>query len=454
MSSLKTTLICAKCSNTFKNPKILPCLDLVCDVCLEDLLSTISPNPSGYKKDVQCPSCKLTISVPLRAEELVSDVYTTRLIEVLSDKANLQCQNCCTDASVYAICSVCRLLLCKACTEAHRRAVKTQEHEVLLVEKIRSFAGNTPTVLFEKDESCSIHPTKLLNHYCQREGELICEECASGKHANHDPIKIDDALLEDEKMRLKDVLPGIQQSISELEKMVDSVKLKRDQGKSRRTENLRKLDEACHLLQETLDRRKEQLQEYICSDADRIDTELQVQEHGLVSLLAQLKKCHSFTENKIQYGVRQDVLAMKVPILERSNQLRAKMDKEPSKPVTEEQMPINFSGIGSIHKVLSQAGTFVCPHNCVVRNFSARVPINEAHSFQVLLRDANKNEVSNNLEQLDIQVQYYNTTRHTITPKIKEKSNGCCKVSYTPSIGGEHTVSISIGNQPIPGSPF
>ena len=145
---------------------------------------------------------------------------------------------------------------------------------------------------------------------------------------------------------------------------------------------------------------------------------------------------------------------MKVPILERNNQLRAKTDKEPSKLITEEQIPISFSGIGSIHKVLSQAGTFVCPHNCVVRNFSARVTINKAHSFQVLLRDANENEVSNNLEQLDIQVQYYNAARHTITPKIEEKSNGYYKVSYTPSNGGEHKVSISIGNQPIPGIPF
>lgn len=62
--------------------------------------------------------------------------------------------------------------------------------------------------------------------------------------------------------------------------------------------------------------------------------------------------------------------------------------------------------------------------------------------------------VSNNLEQLNIQVQYYNNARHTVIPKTKEKGSGCYEVSYTPSIGGEHTVSIGIENQPIPGSPF
>ena len=64
---------------------------------------------------------------------------------------------------------------------------------------MRSSAGNTLFVLFEKDKSCPMHPTKLLTYHCEREGKLICEECAIGKHANYDPIKIDDTLLEDEK---------------------------------------------------------------------------------------------------------------------------------------------------------------------------------------------------------------------------------------------------------------
>ena len=457
MSSWKTLrlkLICAKCNNEFKNPKVLPCLDLICADCLDNLLSTIAPNPSVCKKDLQCPNCKLMIPVPLKAEELVSDVYTARLVEVLSSKSNLKCKNCCKDALIYAICSECRMLLCEACTEAHRRAVKTQEHEYYLVSEMRSSAGNTPTVMFEEDENCPVHPTKLLTYYCRREGELMCEECVNGKHANHDHVQIDDALLEEERRGLKDVLPDIQQSISKLERTVTAVKLKRTEGKTKKEENLGKLEETFQLLQETLIRRKEQLQEYICSDADRRDAELQMQENGLLSLLTQLRKCHNFTENKIQCGVKQDVLAMKVPILERSNQLRVKKDNEPSEPVTQEQTSVNFNGIGSVKNLLSQHGTFVSPENCVVKNFSSRSPINEVHTFQVLLRDARNHEVSNNLERLSIQVQYYNTARHTVVPKAKEKRNGCYEVSYTPSIGGEHTVLISIGGQPIPGSPF
>ena len=87
---MRQSLICAKRNDMFKNPKVLSCLDLVCDVCLEDLLSTISSNSSSYKK-------RCAIFVPLRAKELISDVYTVCLIEVSSDKANLKCQNCCTD---------------------------------------------------------------------------------------------------------------------------------------------------------------------------------------------------------------------------------------------------------------------------------------------------------------------------------------------------------------------
>ena len=452
--TLRLQLICAMCNNTFKNPKVLPCLHLICVKCLKDLLSTIAPNSNVCKKDLQCPSCKETISVPLNAEELVSDVYTERLVEVLSSKSNLKCQNCFKDSLVYAICTNCRVLLCEACTEAHKRAVKTQEHELYLVSKMRSSAGKTPTVMFEEDKHCPVHPKKLLTFYCRREGELLCEECVSGKHANHDPVEIDDELLKEERGELEDVLPDIRQSIRELERTVSAVQKRRTQGETKKEENLRKLEEAFQLLQEALNRRKERLREYICSDADRRETDLQMQEKGLLSLLTQLRKCHSFTENKIQCGVKQDILTMKVPLLERSNQLKVKKDNEHSDPVTQEQTSVNFNGIGSMENLLSQTGTFVSPENCVVRNFSSRVPINERNSFQVLLRDARSHEVSNNLERLCIQVQYYNAARHSIIPKTKEKRNGCFEVSYTPSIGGEHTVLINIGGLPIPGSPF
>ena len=186
--ALRLNLICAKCSNTYKNPKLLPCLDLICADCLKDLLTATTPNPSGRKKDVQCPNCKATISVPLRVEELPSDIYTARLIEVLNSKSNLKCQNCSKDAALYAICSKCKILLCEVCTEAHKRAIKTQKHELLLVNEMRSSAGAIPTVLFEEDENCPIHPTKLLTFYCKREGELLCEQCVREKHANHDPV--------------------------------------------------------------------------------------------------------------------------------------------------------------------------------------------------------------------------------------------------------------------------
>ena len=276
-------------------------------------------------------------------------------------------------------------------------------------------------------DSNSGYKNVCINHVCA----LLC-------YTSHDTVDIDDAVLEEERKRLKDTLPDVRQSISELGKMVTAVNLKRTQDNAKtKKENLRKLEDAFQLLQETLNRRKERLKEYICSDADRRDKELQDQETRLRLLQNEFIKCLNFTENKIQHGVKQDVLAMKVPLLERSNQLRVKRDNEPSDPVTREQTTINFNGIGSVEKLLSQARTFVSPENSVVRNFTSRVPINEVNLFQVLLRDARNHEVSNNLEQLRVQVQYYSATRHSITPIIKEKANGCCEVSYTPSIGGE-----------------
>ena len=128
------------------------------------------------------------VTVPTRAEELVTDVSTTRMVEIMNSKSNLRCRICVKDALAYAICSNCRDLLCKTCAEAHGRAVKTLEHEMLLLSEMRSLVGTAPTAMYEEDENCPYHLKKLLTFYCRREGELLCEDCVTRgvteKHAS------------------------------------------------------------------------------------------------------------------------------------------------------------------------------------------------------------------------------------------------------------------------------
>ena len=453
-------LHCVKCSKFFINPKLLPCLHLVCAECLQEELSTSSSGEAAGsslnndRKRLQCPVCKEIVSIPLKVEDLITDMSTVHLVEMLNKKAEPRCQICATVVA-HALCLQCRTLLCKECLSAHGRAISTKNHaKVLLLEDMRTFTGDLPIVP-DSFKMCPTHSTKSLDLYCQQKTELACEQCISSKHTSHQYVKIDDTFVSNEKKILENMLPGVQQQIKELETAADEVERESVNVNKAKAENLRKLDEMFDSIQTTLNQRKKQLQNNISYDANQRDKSLQDQRNKLISLLHQLRRCNDFTDDKLQQGVKEDIVSMRATILERGAHLKAEKSKVIVKPSAEQQTEINFYSLADIKNSLLQLGTFVSPINCAVRNLKQKIPVNTPSTFSVLLKDTNERALSGISDQLHVKIQYYNMARSTTTTdEVKELRDGCYEVSYTPKIGGDHTVSVQAGGVPLLGSPF
>ena len=430
-------LTCKKCKKLFANPKVLPCLHLICIECLRQEFASSDSSSAKF----QCQDCKETVAVPSKVEDVITDMYTVRLVEILNKDAKQTCQICAEDAA-HALCIECRKLLCKECLGSHRRAVITREHKMLLLEDTRSHAGEIPTVVPEFDEMCPTHPTKPLTLYCKRDNKLVCEECTNGKHAGHNCVQIDDTLVNDEKRSFENILPGIDQQVEELTAAIDAIERKCLKVKSTKEENLHKLNEAFENIQTALNRRRKQLQDDISNDGDQREKCLQSQKSGLLSLSYKLQSCNSFVKKKLLEGTKQDVLSMKTTMMERCFNLKDEKNRATLRPIAEEQKEITFYDQEKILKSIMHLGTFVSPKNCAIQNIKQRIPINAANTFSVILRDIDDNTLGGISSQLDVQVQYYNMNRLTTSATVQELGNGCYEVSYTPAIGGDHTVSV------------
>ncbi|XP_065902733.1 E3 ubiquitin-protein ligase TRIM71-like isoform X2 [Dysidea avara] len=441
---VKEELTCAICQDLLNDPKILPCLHSFCTGCL--------------KRELECPLCrgKVALSTPRAVEELPSHFSAVRLVEIVSlqeqassKKVTPICQSC-EEEQATSCCNECAIFLCNFCEKAHRKVKATRDHEICSLDDMKKTSGQIPSILPEKIEMCPVHPTKPLELYCRCEEMLICRDCIIKKHKDHDYDVISD-VIDVEKKILQEALPGIQQLIDEVEGAINGVKSKRQDVKNRKEENLHRLDDAFNTLHTALDERKRQLQQQITQDTEGKDNGLGVQEDEMCFLLSQLKSCWSFINDKLQRGVSKDVLAMKRSMLERRDKLKEMESKTKLNPVSQEHSLINVKGTEKIiHQIRLFCNVQEC---CTVVDLKDIVPIGKKNCFTLQLKDFLGNDICNSKE-LDILVQYDNKDRVTEVATIREIGSGSYEASYVRKFGGSHTVSVQVGGEPVPGSPF
>ena len=358
---IKEELTCVICQDLLNAPKILPCLHSFCMGCIKAWSGRLA-NLDPSKRHLECPLCraKVLLSTSRAVEELPSHFSAIRLVEIVrlqeqasSKKVTPICQNCNEGENAISSCSECGIFLCDFCEKAHRRFKATSQHKICSLDEMRKGTSEVPSILPEKVEMCPTHPTKPLELYCKCEEVLICRDCIIEKHKDHDYDVISD-VVEGEKKILREALPGIQQLVGEVENAVTRVKGRRKNVKSRKEENLQKLDNAFNTLHAALDERKRQMREKVTKDSEGKDKGLQVQEDELCFLLSQLKSCHSFIEDKVQRGVNQDVLAMKRSMLERRDNLKELKDKTKLYPVILNQLPVNLKQMDEMTRLIAQ----------------------------------------------------------------------------------------------------
>ena len=359
---VKEEVTCAICQDLLNEPKILPCLHSFCTGCLKEWSGRLAKlDPS--KRHLECPLCraKVLLSTSRAVEELPSHFSAIRLVEIVrlqeqagSKKVTPICQNCNDEGKAVSFCSECAIFLCEFCEKSHKKTKTTKEHKIISLDEMRKGTSDMPSVLPEKVEMCPTHPTKPLELYCKREEVLICRDCIVKKHKDHDYDVICD-VVEGEKRILREALPGIQQLVDELENAVIRVQGRRKDVKSKEEESLHNLEDAFKALHAALDNRKQQLREKVTKDSKEKDKGLQVQEDELCFLLSQLKRCHSFIDDKVQRGVNQDVLAMKRSMLERRDKLRELKSNARLCPVVNFPFAGTFKDLDGMIKLISLA---------------------------------------------------------------------------------------------------
>lgn len=173
-------LKCPICLETYRTPKVLPCLHTFCLHCLKEL-----SNPE--ERLIICPTCRCEVAIPKEGvASLSSNFFINNMLDFLyvaqSSSKPVFCTNCEDRNEATSRCIECMEFLCQQCVAAHYRTKLTKDHEVLALEELH---GQEIQEKMHRPLLCSFHDKDVLKYFCETCDEPVCRECLIIDHREH-----------------------------------------------------------------------------------------------------------------------------------------------------------------------------------------------------------------------------------------------------------------------------
>ncbi|KAL9951022.1 hypothetical protein ACROYT_G043614 [Oculina patagonica] len=231
LNNLHEEVSCSVCTDTFKNPKTLPCLHSFCLHCLNGILRT-----SGRRDAIVCPECRRETRVPTSGNlaDLPTNFRINSLLDVLAIKecntTGVKCGNCDKRSAESFYCFQCSSFWCGQCINGHNMMRPNKGHRVLA---LKDFQDQDFENVLKRPAFCQKkhHEEEELKFFCKNCEVAICNTCALTHHEGHAKIILEDAANE-RKIRVTSVIESQKENVQHKRKKIT------------------KLDETCTQIQE------------------------------------------------------------------------------------------------------------------------------------------------------------------------------------------------------------
>lgn len=175
-------LKCQICLETYKSPKVLPCLHTFCLQCLTKLCRP-------EERIIICPTCRCESQIPKDGvAAFSSNFFINNMLDFLyvaqSSSKPVSCTNCDDRNTATSRCIECMEFLCQACVAAHHRTKLTKDHEVLALEELHGLKQEVQEKM-HRPLLCGVHDTDILKYFCETCDEPVCRECLIIDHREH-----------------------------------------------------------------------------------------------------------------------------------------------------------------------------------------------------------------------------------------------------------------------------
>ena len=130
---------------------------------------------------ITCPECRKTHVVPSGGvKQLPANFFINRLLNEIAQK---KCVLCVCGEAVEVQCLDCNAFLCARCFDNHKYSKDSQTHNMMPFNESQS--KNDNIAINSEFALCQEHQLEL-KFYCETCDQLVCQNCVTTGHFNHD----------------------------------------------------------------------------------------------------------------------------------------------------------------------------------------------------------------------------------------------------------------------------
>ena len=459
LKKINAQLECSICLDTYKDPKLLQCFHVFCQLCLEPLVSRDG-------QSLRCPACRR--STPLGrngVSGLQSDFHVQHLFEIrdtLQKAKETQCEKC-KKSIATGFCRDCGKFVCDKCIEMHQEWEELATHKIVGLDEIKTEASSL--VSSKKPIArCPKHPNKSLKIYCESCSELICKDCTIRLHLGHNFDLVTEVLPKHKKEIVSSMEP-VRQQLKTVEKGLQGIatveiELKHH-SETTEVDIHREIDQA----HQALDQRRQELVEQLHQLTKQKQKTLAIQKEEIETAQVQLSSCMAYVDGSMETGTDSEVLAMKAPILKQVKELTTSFNL-PAMAAMEGADSIHFVAGEQLQQTCRTFGavvdSVVCPEKSYVSGVQNIVREGEPTKIELHLVTQDGEEYHNDHPDLTaelFQCQSKTTSKCMIIKKGKTTTSKCKKgktraITVQPVRRGKHTLTVKVSGRDIQGSPF
>ena len=456
---------CSVCLELFSEPKVLPCCHTFCLKCLEKTAR------SGQKKgEIACPQCRKTHAIPAGGlTEFLTDFIASYEIEVTQLKSpqdagqrgkrnGSKCGECEEEGTVETYCTDCQNYLCRGCVEAHKKFKAYRGHKVVPILEL-----NVATLQSGQVQYCSTHKDEALKLFCETCMALVCRDCILVEHREHQYTFVKNACTKVTK-QLRDLSQAVQRKVrmctsnlAEIQKVEMTATGYSEVLKADINAFFDKMDRSLKV------RRKQLLTEAEteCQKdmkqiwADKVYHQMTISQITSASSLAEKAlKCTSDVEMMLTslQSIRQLTL-----LKETEWDNNAFITLLQTQPTFKGNLKQQVREMGIVGRLQKRGDVIVPP-------FPASVKLGKVSTHRVLNKKALLDFRS--LQPVKLQdtknrkvgvCVTYGQSKKKLAPEnigINDTADENSEVAIRFVCGGKHTIAVTIGGEPVPGSPF
>ena len=448
--------LCVSCDGALRRPKLLSCLHSVCSPCVSNIARDSS--------SVSCTKCGQTTQLRSVMFALPNDCISLSTSSIGRQRGGSSrvrhCDECADDCDATAVCSDCGLALCEIHARAHPISLRSRNHVVRAL-------SECPLPEQRPAPRCPLHPNETLSLYCEVCSTSFCPRCREAGAHGGDGHRITEAgeaaeLVREKLNALRSVVTDGQRvtslstaisevadtivslnaaaeaSSAEISQTVDSLvaALRRQERKL-----LDKLEELRWQKLQPLQAQLEDLEKRKLA-AERVTRVSSVatspESVGDEELLEISKWIHNQLQEAIHFSYKGRCADSFVAFVKQATQVEEAIN----------------NGLGCV-----TSKSVDCTQSTVQISSPSQHHCDEEVQLTVTTKNAEGKYVTGSLAELGLKVEV--TDPHNVTHIVKETENavprpssGSHTVSYTPSIVGEHKISIAIGDQALSGCPL